>query len=146
MQWIAQKAADAETAAAERHLWAAAYKFCANVGLKNQDVPGRRLAFDLPRTLSSGSAMNCFCVQLLHSALTANGMSRFVFVNAPTGAGSSSQSDEADIRRAIIEAELVDCMIASSSKARRFPSAAGSSRNKMTQAIASLAYNNRQMP
>jgi hypothetical protein len=55
-------------------------------------------------------------------------MASFVLAN---GSMSSNQSGEGDIRRALIEADLVDCMVAtpaSSSTARRFPSASGSSR------------------
>ena len=55
------------------------------------------------------------------------GMAGFVLAN---GSMSSNQSGEGDIRKAIIEADLVDCMVAlpaSSSTARRFRSACGSS-------------------
>ena len=44
--------------------------------------------------------------------LAPHGMAGFVLANGPAAAGSSNQSGEGDIRRALIEADLVDCMVA----------------------------------
>jgi type I restriction-modification system DNA methylase subunit len=45
----------------------------------------------------------------LHPPPRAHGMAGFVLAN---GSMSSNQSGEGDIRRALIEADLVDCMVA----------------------------------
>jgi type I restriction enzyme M protein len=48
-------------------------------------------------------------VQHFSHHLAPHGMAGFVFAN---GSMSSNQSGEGDIRRALIEADLVDCMVA----------------------------------
>jgi type I restriction enzyme M protein len=46
------------------------------------------------------------------SSETSTAMAGFFLANGPAVAGSSNQSGEGDIRRALIEADLVDCMVA----------------------------------
>jgi hypothetical protein len=64
--------------------------------------------------------------------LAPQGTAGFVLAD---GGMASNQSGEGDIRRALNEADLVDCMVAlpgNSSTARRFPSASGSLRETKT--------------
>jgi type I restriction enzyme M protein len=69
---------------------------------KDDDV---RWRFGLP---PKGNANFGWIQHIIHH-LTPNGMTGFVSAN---GAMSSNQSGEGDIRKAIIEADLVDCMVA----------------------------------
>ena len=54
---------------------------------------------------------SAFDISPIHH-LAPQGMAGFVLSNGPGVAGSSNQSGEADIRLALIEADLVDCMVA----------------------------------
>jgi type I restriction enzyme M protein len=69
---------------------------------KDDDV---RWQFGIP---PKGNANFAWVSHFIHH-LAPNGMAGFVLAN---GSMSSNQSGEGDIRRAIIEAELVDCMVA----------------------------------
>jgi len=71
-----------------------------------------------------GNANFAWVQHFIHH-LAPNGMAGFVLAN---GSMSSNQSGEGEIRKALIEADLVDCMVAcrdSSSTAPRSPSASG---------------------
>ena len=59
---------------------------------------------------SKGSAN--FARVLHHPPPRAARIAEFVLANGPAGAGSSNQSGAGDARRALIEADLVDCMVA----------------------------------
>ena len=69
---------------------------------KDDDV---RWKYGLP---SKGNANFAWIQHIIHH-MTPDGMAGFVSAN---GAMSSNQSGEGDIRRALIEADLVDCMVA----------------------------------
>jgi type I restriction enzyme M protein len=74
----------------------------------------------------AGNANFAWVQHMIHH-LAPSGVAGFVLAN---GSMSSGQSGEGEIRKAIIEADLVDCMVArlaSSSTRRRFPPASGSS-------------------
>jgi type I restriction enzyme M protein len=69
---------------------------------KDDDVPWR---FGVP---PKGNANFAWVQHFIHH-LAPQGMAGFVLAN---GSMSSNQSGEGDIRKAIIEADLVDCMVA----------------------------------
>ena len=100
---------------------------------KDDDV---RWQFGVP---PKGNANFAWVQHFIHH-LAPHGMAGFVLAN---GSMSSNQSGEGDIRRAIIEADLVDCMVALPGQlfysARRSPSASGSSRRTRTTANAASA-------
>jgi type I restriction enzyme M protein len=78
-------------------------------------------------------------VQHMIHHLAPSGVAGFVLAN---GSMSSGQSGEGEIRKAIIEADLVDCMVArlaSSSTRRRFPPASGSSPGTVRTASSATA-------
>jgi hypothetical protein len=77
---------------------------------------------------AAGLNANFAWVQHFIHHLAPAGMAGFVLAN---GSMSSNQSGEGEIRKAIVEADLVDCMVAcpaSCSTRRRSRSACGSSR------------------
>ena len=61
-----------------------------------------------PPTRPKGNANFAWVQHFIHH-LAPQGMAGFVLAN---GSMSSNQSGEGDIRRALIEADLVDCMVA----------------------------------
>ena len=72
--------------------------------LKDMVGPGRRYAFGLPRTDNA----NYLWIQLFHSALNATGRAGFVMANSASDARSSEQ----EIRQKLIEAQVVDVLVA----------------------------------
>ena len=68
---------------------------------------GERRRIDLP---PAGNANFDSVQQIIHH-LAPHGMAGFVLAN---GSMSSNQSGEGDIRKALIEADLEDCMVAAS--------------------------------
>jgi hypothetical protein len=113
----------------ERKLWLAADKLRNNIDAAEYKHGVLGLKFGVP---PKGNANFAWVQHFIHH-LAPHGMAGFVHAN---GSMSSNQSGEGDIRRALIEADLVDCMVApspaSSSTARRYPSASGSSRKTKT--------------
>jgi type I restriction enzyme M protein len=83
----------------------------ANPPFNMSDWGGERLRDDVRwkyGTPPAGNANFAWVQHIIHH-LAPNGVAGFVLAN---GSMSSNQSGEGDIRRAIIEADLVDCMIA----------------------------------
>jgi hypothetical protein len=86
----------------------------------------------------AGNANFAWVQHMIHH-LAPSGVAGFVLAN---GSMSSGQSGEGEIRKAIIEADLVDCMVArlaSSSTRRRFPPASGSSPGTVRTASSATA-------
>ena len=83
----------------------------ANPPFNAKDWGGERLAKDVRWKFgapSSGSANFAWVQHFIHH-LAPNGQAGFVLAN---GSMSSNQSGEGEIRKAIVEADLVDCMVA----------------------------------
>jgi type I restriction enzyme M protein len=83
----------------------------ANPPFNDSDWGGERLAKDVRWKYGvppAGNANFAWVQHFIHHLAT-NGVAGFVLAN---GSMSSNQSGEGDIRKAIIEADLVDCMIA----------------------------------
>ena len=76
---------------------------------KAVDLLGRVYEYFLTRFASAEGNANFAWVQHFIHHLAPNGMAGFVLAN---GSMSSNQSGEGDIRKALIEADLVDCMVA----------------------------------
>jgi type I restriction enzyme M protein len=72
--------------------------------LKEMVGPGRRFPFGLPRTDNA----NYLWIQLFYSALNAHGRAGFVMANSASDARSSEQ----ELRQKLIEARVVDVMVA----------------------------------
>jgi type I restriction enzyme M protein len=72
--------------------------------LKDMVGPGRRFPFGLPRTDNA----NYLWIQLFYSALNATGRAGFVMANSASDARSSEQ----ELRQKLIEAQVVDVMVA----------------------------------
>jgi type I restriction enzyme M protein len=70
-----------------------------------------RWKFGVPHR-SRACGTNYAWVQHFIHHLAPAGMAAFVLANGPAVAGSSNQSGEGEIRKAIVEADLVDCMVA----------------------------------
>ena len=83
----------------------------ANPPFNVSDWGGERVRDDVRWTFGGapvGNANYAWIQHIIHH-LTPNGLAGFVLAN---GSMSSNQSGEGDIRQAIVEADLVDCMIA----------------------------------
>ncbi len=72
--------------------------------LKDSVGPGRRFPFGLPRTDNA----NYLWIQLFYSALNATGRAGFVMANS----ASDARSTEQELRQRLIEARVVDVMVA----------------------------------
>ena len=81
-------------------------KSCLQYERLGRRAPTRRPAMEIRRPFASNA--NYAWVQHFIHHLAPNGVAGFVLAN---GSMSSNQSGEGDIRKALVEADLVDCMI-----------------------------------